>query len=195
MQLNIDSIDLDSVKTAKTIKEALSIVKEADYNAVRNKAKRLKDGGQVILTVNEVNAVEAQVRGDHGEYEVSILRQNPADNRITQWSCTCPWGRYAFNRSRKWKYLEGRMCSHSMATMYASWSAPLTSAPQQTLFNQQLPPTPIPNYEVVPNEQQPEQLPTPQTEQPLQLSFPGLEQNNLPTPGIGGFKTTKWKKI
>jgi len=184
--------DIDLIKQAKTTKEALNLVKEAAWNDVVNKAKRLKDGGQVLLDVNEVNIVQGQVQGDNGLYDVVIYREKPNSNKITNWECGCDWGKYAWQRTRQWKKFEGRPCSHVMAAMWQSWGQPLTSDPQQTLFKrmmQQKPPAPMPNYEVM--EQQVPEETVPQ-EQAEQLTLPGMEQFAPPAPGI---RTTKWKRI
>jgi len=180
--------DTELIKQAKTVKEALSLVKEAAWVDIINKAKRLKDGGQVLLTTNEVHVVEGQVQGDNGLYDVIIYREDPNNNKITNWECSCDWGKYAWQRTRQWKKFEGRPCSHTMAAMWQSWGQPLTSDPQQTLFKRQMPPAPMTNYEVMEQPVPPINVP----EEPTQLTLPGMEQYNVPQTGI---RTTKWRKI
>lgn len=183
--------DIEIVKQAKTVKEAVALVKEAAWADVRDKAKRLKDGGQVLLDVNEVNVVQGKVQGDNGLYDIVIYRENPENNKITNWECSCDWGKYAWQRTRQWKKFEGRPCSHIVAAMWQSWSEPLTSNPQMNLFKQrrQLPPAPMPNYEVM--QQQVPEATIPQ-EPATQLTLPGMDQYNIPQTGI---RTTKWKRM
>lgn len=185
--------DIELIKQAKTVKEALNLVKEAAWDDIVDKAKRLKDNGQVLLTVNEIDVVQGQVQGDSGLYDIVIYRDGINNIRKSGWDCSCDWGKYAWQRTRQWKKLEGRPCSHVMAAMWQSWSEPLTSDPQMTLFKkkrmlqQQQPPAPIPNYEVM---EQP--VPENPEDSGTQLTFPGMEQYNIPPSGI---RTTKWKRI
>lgn len=181
------------IKQSRTVREALTLVKESAWADVRTKAKRLKDEGRVVLNANERNIIEGTVEGDHGVYGIIIYRENPNNNKITNWHCDCAWGKYAWGRTRKYKKFEGRTCSHVIAAYWQSLTTPLTSEPeQQRLFNPP-PPTPMPNYEVI-EQPVPEQVPEPveTQEQPMQLAFPGMENVNTPQPGI---RTTKWKRI
>ena len=99
--------------------------KTAAWRDVMMKAVRLKNNGQVTIGNNTFSEVEAKVIGDHGVYAVNIKRDDPNSRVITQWTCDCPWDIYAFNRTRKWKYLEGRCCSHVLATYWQSLATPL----------------------------------------------------------------------
>jgi hypothetical protein len=138
-----------------------------------------------------VNVVQGQVEGDNGTYDIIIYRDGINNIRKSGWECGCDWGKYAWQRTRQWKKLEGRPCSHIMAAMWQSWSEPFTSDPQMTLFKQrkQLPPAPMPNYEVM--QQQAPEVGVPQ-DPGTQLTLPGMETYNTPQPGI---RTTKWKRI
>lgn len=187
----------ERLKYARTLDDAMRIVKEAAWEQVRDKAKRLKDEGRVLLDTNEINFVNGSVEGDNGTYGIEIYRENENDNKITRWSCGCPWGHYAtMARTRSFKKYENRPCSHIIAAMWQSWSQPLTSDPQQTLFKRMRqrikpPPEPVINYEVAPEDMVNAQEQEPQ-EQPVQMTLPGMEQYNVPAPGL---KMTKWKKI
>jgi len=97
----------------------------ATWDDVKAKAVRLKNNGQVTILRNGWNVVVSNVTGDHGEYECTISRDDPNSMAITQWTCECPWDQYAFQRTRKWKYLEGRSCSHVIATMWQAMATPI----------------------------------------------------------------------
>lgn len=90
-----------------------------------SKAKRLILSNQVTILRNAPRHVMAHVVGDHGEYNCEISRQDPNSQVIEQWACECPWDQYAFDRTRKWKYLEGRVCSHVLAAYWKAKSTPL----------------------------------------------------------------------
>jgi|APGre2960657468_1045069.scaffolds.fasta_scaffold16046_2 hypothetical protein len=197
--------DSDFFKNTRTTREAVHLVKESVRETVRQKAKRLKDGGRVVLEVNEANIVSGDVEGDHGIYKVILERTDPSNNKLTQWDCGCDWSYYAhMPRTRNFKKFYNRLCSHAMAAMWTSWSLPLTNQPEQIGQPQQqqlfTPPTPQlpqkPNYEILP-QQSPEELPTPEEvvppEEPEQLAFPGLQRGQTPPPGL--LKATKWKRI
>ena len=99
--------------------------REASYDDVRAKAKRLYDDGAVAIVVLEEDVITSSVRGDHGAYDVEIQRvyKGPKfSESVTQWLCTCPWSTYAWGRQPRFKKLEGRMCSHALATLYEAHS-------------------------------------------------------------------------
>lgn len=89
------------------------------------KAKRLVQSGQVTILRNASQHVMSHVIGDHGEYNCEISRSDPNSQIIEQWMCQCPWAQYAFDRTRKWKKLEGRVCSHVLASYWKAKSVPL----------------------------------------------------------------------
>jgi hypothetical protein len=99
--------------------------KTADWNDIMAKAKRLIQAGQVQLLRNGYNDVVGYVKGDHGEYQTEISREDPNSRAITQWQCECPWDQYAFQRTRQWKKYEGRPCAHVLATYWKSQAAPI----------------------------------------------------------------------
>jgi hypothetical protein len=99
--------------------------KTADWNDIMAKAKRLIQSGQVQLLRNGYNNVVGFVKGDHGEYQTEISREDPTSRAITQWQCECPWDQYAFQRTRQWKKYEGRPCAHVLATYWKALSAPI----------------------------------------------------------------------
>lgn len=103
--------------------------KTAAWTDIVNKAKRLIQSGNVTVLRNGYNNLVGHVIGDHGEYNVEIGRDDPESRSITTWECECPWDQYAWQRTRKWKYLEGRPCSHVMALYWKGLATPLDEDP------------------------------------------------------------------
>jgi hypothetical protein len=90
----------------------------AAWGDVQAKAKRIrKDGGVRIVAVTD-NQVTAQVQGDEGNYETSLLWESEGKRAIAMWECSCPWAAYSWGRSGRWKKYEGRMCAHALALSY-----------------------------------------------------------------------------
>ena len=98
---------------------------QAQWADVAAKAKRLVQDGQVTILRNAPTHIMSHVVGDHGQYNCEISRHDPNSQIIEQWNCECPWAQYAFDRTRKWKKLEGRVCSHVLATFWKAKSTPL----------------------------------------------------------------------
>ena len=115
---------------------------QGSWADVSAKARRLMQSGQVEVVRNTPTHVLANVQGDHGQYEVEISRHDPASQVIEQWSCTCPWNQYAWQRTRGWKKLEGRVCSHALAAYWQSRSTPLDVEDGQQAGPGQVGPTP-----------------------------------------------------
>lgn len=116
-----------------------AISKTATWDDIMAKSKRLIQSGQVQLLRNGAQNIIGQVQGDHGTYQTELSRDDPNSNALTQWSCSCPWDQYSFQRTRKWKKYEARPCSHVLATWWSSQATPLDEdahpANQQGLFN------------------------------------------------------------
>lgn len=91
------------------------------WTDVRAKAKRIRSEGGVHIisapTGDDSLSVTAEVKGDHGTYETSIMRA-PGTRTVAQWQCGCPWSNYSWGRSGRWKKYEGRMCAHALALVY-----------------------------------------------------------------------------
>lgn len=102
-----------------------SMRREAAWQDIEAKAKRLIQSGNVTLLRNGYNVVVGHVVGDHGEYQTEVSRDDPNSRVITQWNCECPWDQYAFQRTRQWKKYEGRPCAHVLATIWQSQATPL----------------------------------------------------------------------
>lgn len=91
---------------------------------VQAKALRLIRTGKVTILYNSPTAIYGHVVGDHGVYNTGISRTDPNSSTIDQWHCECPWDQYAFGRTRRYKHLEGRCCSHVLATYFKGKSTP-----------------------------------------------------------------------
>lgn len=96
------------------------------------KAKRLIMSGNVTILRNAPHHIMAHVIGDHGEYNCEISRHDPTAQLIEQWACECPWDQYAFDRTRKWKGIEGRVCSHVLAAYWKAKGTPLDMQDQDS---------------------------------------------------------------
>ncbi|WP_267716818.1 hypothetical protein [Streptomyces sp. CoH17] len=96
--------------------ETDSMVRQAAWAQVRTKAVRLRTEGHVHVEEFDPREILAQVRGDHGTYQVKVSRKHEHENmqhKVSGWTCSCPWGKWAWKRKRKYV---GRMCSHAYAT-------------------------------------------------------------------------------
>jgi hypothetical protein len=91
-------------------------VRTAAWKDVRQKAMRLKTSGAVHVKDIAPSRIMASVDGDHGTYDVTILKGASIGgltaNSISNWHCSCEWGRWAFRR--KFTFV-GRLCSHGYA--------------------------------------------------------------------------------
>lgn len=101
------------------------LTKEAGWQDIEAGAKRLIQGGKVHILRNSAQYIASHVQGDHGEYECEIQRLDPNSQSISMWNCSCPWDQFAWQRTRKFKRLEGRPCKHILATFWTSLSMPL----------------------------------------------------------------------
>lgn len=100
------------------------LIKEAGWPDIQAKATRLIKAGKVKITGNAKEIVTGVVEGDHGTYNTEIQRQDPESQSISMWSCECKWDQFAWQRTRQWKRLEGRVCSHVLATYWQALSMP-----------------------------------------------------------------------
>lgn len=69
----------------------------------------------------------AECQGDHGRYTINLFRTDPEARRIVTWSCTCPWGYWAFRRQYEYR---GRLCSHALAVFYEARSRDYGDTPE-----------------------------------------------------------------
>lgn len=101
------------------------MVREATWDDIMAKAKRLIQSGDVQILRNGYNTIVGQVKGDHGDYQTEISRDDPNSQAISLWQCECPWDQFAWQRTRQWKKYEGRVCSHVLATYWLAQTMPL----------------------------------------------------------------------
>lgn len=101
------------------------IERQDNWNDLVEKAKRLVNTGHVTVIINDQDHVVGTVIGDHGTYESTIMRQDPASPVITGWHCECRWQQFAWQRTRQWKIYEGRPCSHVLALYFLSKMLPV----------------------------------------------------------------------
>lgn len=98
-----------------------SASKEADWQAVRNKAKSIVDSGGVNIIRHDTEIIAGVVQSTTGKtYNPVLERQDPDSMSVTVWTCDCDWETYSWARSGPWKKYEGRMCSHATALLYAA---------------------------------------------------------------------------
>ncbi len=138
-----------------TVEKLAAIQHQSAWTDVAAKAKRLVQDGQVTILRNAPHHVMAHVVGDHGEYNCEISRHDPQSQIIEQWNCECPWAQYSFDRTRKWKKLEGRVCSHVLATYWKAKSTPMDMSEQESGMvappgQKVAPQSPIPGLEAAP---------------------------------------------
>lgn len=92
-------------------------IREAAWKDVRAKAMRLRREGAVSVEDISPDRIYATVKGDHGVYDTMIVKGGAfggfgGGHSITNWRCSCEWGRWAFKR--QFTYV-GRLCSHGYA--------------------------------------------------------------------------------
>lgn len=95
-----------------------SVQKDGAWRDIQAKAADIQRNGLVRIISKADNVVTAEVKGEHGTYLTTVTRV-PGTKQTAIWSCGCPWSTYAWARSGRWKKLEGRMCAHALATIYA----------------------------------------------------------------------------
>lgn len=101
------------------------LIKEADWSDIEAKAKRLIQSGNVQILRNGYNTIVGHVKGDHGDYQTEISRDDPNSQAISLWQCECKWDQFAWQRTRQWKKYEGRVCAHVLATYWLAQTMPL----------------------------------------------------------------------
>lgn len=113
--------------------EANKQIREAAWKDVRAKAMRLRREGKVKVKEITADAIYTAVNGDHDNYEVMIYKGGSfqglgtgGSSSIGAWTCSCPWGKWAFKRQRTFV---GRLCSHGYASYLEMQSAHLTGKP------------------------------------------------------------------
>lgn len=100
--------------------EADKDLREAAWADVADKAKRLRSEGRIDVHDIGDDRIYATVKGDHGDYDVMIKKGGGfggfgRGQSVTDWRCSCQWGRWAFKR--QYKFI-GRLCSHGLAAYW-----------------------------------------------------------------------------
>ena len=110
-------------------------IREAAWKDVRAKAVRLRHSGQVMTHAANPDVIAAQVTGDHGTYEVMVIRSNifQGSSAVDSWTCECPWGQWAWKREHAFV---GRMCSHAYASLMELQSLSKSKKPNPKFRNQ-----------------------------------------------------------
>lgn len=112
--------------------EADGGTRTAAWKDVRKKAMRLKREGHVTVKDMSPGSIMASVIGDHGTYDVVILKgasiNGVTGSSIANWHCDCEWGKWAFRR--KYTYV-GRLCSHAYASYLTMQSAAMKGKPRR----------------------------------------------------------------
>lgn len=91
-------------------------LRSSAWSDVRAKASRLRRSGNVQVEAANPTSIVAVVTGDHGIYDVAVLRGSAltGSSAVTEWTCSCPWGDWAFERQHTYV---GRLCSHAYASL------------------------------------------------------------------------------
>lgn len=77
-------------------------------NNVLTTPRRVKD-------FNKIRHIEADVTSTTGNTYHSRIMFVPGTRRIAIWGCECEWSKYVWERSPRYRHLEGRPCSHVYA--------------------------------------------------------------------------------
>lgn len=107
-----------------------AFVLQANWNDIMAKAKAIVQEGRCTIIQNTPKHIMAHVVGDDHDgqrntYSVEIAREDPTSNVLTQTVCDCQWQQYRWDRTRKFKKLEGRPCKHILATYWKSKATPI----------------------------------------------------------------------
>lgn len=96
---------------------------EAAWVDVSEKAKRIKDAGGVQIVSATPAYLLGTVQSETGNtYHNQIMYESDTSRRISRWTCSCDWGKYAWARSAPWAHLEGRKCAHVTALYWEAQS-------------------------------------------------------------------------
>ena len=112
----VDPAHFEAISLEASMEAEDPIHKEAAWKDVAAKARRLRSTGQVMTQAANPRVITTIVNGDHDVYDCLIVRGNilEGNSAVTQWSCSCPWGQWAFKREHTFV---GRLCSHAYASL------------------------------------------------------------------------------
>lgn len=114
----------------------MSVLKLASYADVQAKATQIfRNGGVEIVTMSP-SYTEGRVTSTSGQTYMTLLgftenlgvSGDPKD-KLKEWTCECPWGKWNYDRSAPYAHLEGRLCAHALALLYAVQSVVYKTAP------------------------------------------------------------------
>ena len=88
----------------------------AAFKDVQQKAKKIRQSGGVRIVSANNGVVAAEVQGTNNVYNVEINMAYGTNTKTA--TCSCPWNAYRYERSERFKSLEGRSCAHILATLY-----------------------------------------------------------------------------
>lgn len=113
--------------------QAGGIEHTAAWKDVRSKAMRLRHEGKVTIKDLAPDRIYASVEGDTGTYDTMIAKGGSmggwgGGQSITNWNCSCDWGRWAFKRQMTYV---GRLCSHAYAAYLDMQSQHIKDNPGQ----------------------------------------------------------------
>lgn len=131
-----DQEALERVGRNEYLESSDAQVREAAWKDVRAKAVRLRRSGQINLQAASPDVIATQVTGDHGTYEVLVIRSNyfTGSSAVDSWTCECPWGQWAFKREHSFV---GRLCSHAYASLLELQSLMKQNRPNPRFRDQQ----------------------------------------------------------
>lgn len=93
-----------------------SSIRTAAWKDVRAKAMRLRREGRVHVKEVGPGRIYADVDGDNNTYETIVVKAGgvgPGSQSISEYFCSCDWGKWAFKRQSSYV---GRLCSHGYAS-------------------------------------------------------------------------------
>lgn len=91
----------------------------ASYDDVRRKGAEIYRSGGVEPYAIGATFSEAHVTSTTGRAYKNLLSFASGDSsKVDDWACECPWSKWNYQRSQKYKHLEHRKCSHTLAHLY-----------------------------------------------------------------------------
>jgi hypothetical protein len=157
---------------------------EANWGGIMAKAQRLRLEGNVAIQQKEEGYVAGTVAGDHGVYNVQMAMADPFSGVIDQWHCECPWFKYAWDRTEKYKKYEGRFCSHALALYWQSQVEEPEKEPEEAAPEEEREEKPVEEQEMMWEEEEDLGLvePTETEPAPREVQEPKVVSEVMPPP-------------
>lgn len=168
------------------------LFKLTTWQDVSQKAQRYRNDGRIHVLRNTPQLVVGRVDSETSPgttYDTEIERQDPSNPlKVSMWTCTCPWGeKWTWQRTRRWKNLEGRLCAHATGLLWQGMSLPFDdeggdvgNQPQNPTGAPPIAPTPMQAPEAPPMGNLPQGAITPGT-MPAGAPIPGAANPPLST--------------